>query len=149
MIVIMQNDNDDDQAKPCIKPSKKQLRRHLSSAELANTAKAERDYDQTDHHSQQGIQRPQSLDRSESMYSSPHDESYLRWAGTQGQVYSDQYMGRGTDLYNEPDSAWHDGYDYGYDDHLPPPRHDPHPHHRDQYRHRNRDYRDASPSMPG
>ena len=60
------NDNDDDddhQAKPCIKPSKKQLRRHLSSAELTHTVKAEQDYDPADHHSQQGGQRPQSLDR--------------------------------------------------------------------------------------
>ena len=65
MIVIVQNDNDDGQAKPCINPSKKQLRRHLSSAELTNTAKADRDYDPTDHHSQQGIQRPQSLERSD------------------------------------------------------------------------------------
>ena len=62
------NDNDDDdddhQAKPCIKPSKKQLRRHLSSAELTSTVKAERDNNPSDHHSQQGGQRPQSLDRS-------------------------------------------------------------------------------------
>ena len=52
------------QAKPCIKPSKKQLRRHLSSAELTSTVKAERDNNPSDHHSQQGGQRPQSLDRS-------------------------------------------------------------------------------------
>ena len=122
------DDNDDDQAKPCIKPSKKQLRRHLSSAELTNTVKTERDYDAADHQSHQS-QRPQSVDR---------------WAGVQ--VYSDHYRG---DTYHEPDNVWPDGYDYGYEEHLPPPHHDTYHHQRDQYRLRNRDYRDASPSMPG
>ena len=112
--------DDDEQAKPCVKPSKKQLRRHLSSAELTNTIKAERDYDAADHQSQ----RPQSVDR---------------WAGVQ--VYSDH---RG-DTYHEPDNVWPDGY--GYEEHLP--HHDTYHHQRDHYRLRNRDYRDASPSMPG
>ena len=146
MIAIINDDNndddDDDQAKPCIKPSKKQLRRHLSSAELTNTARAERDYDQTDRHSQQGAQRPQSLDRSGMSYSLILFSSlYFRWAGHQGQVYSEHY--------HEPDSVWHEGYDYGYEDHHPPPPPDPYLHHRDQYRPRTRDYRDVSPSMPG
>ena len=73
------------------------------------------------------------------------EDTSFRWAGHQGQVYNDQYMGRGGDHYHEPESVWHDGYDYGYEDHLPPP-HDPYHQYRDNYRLRNRDY---SPSMQG